>query len=146
MLFIFQRILMLLASWISDTQSSLERETVSRPLLVSSGLLPAKVIMSRSGFSWTRVALTRWTKDGLTTLLVPGHDTPLDITIYMDVESEPGPGDIMRESTDQLDEPNRQVNKMSKTTYSRVCLRNIRCQYRGSVNPQCFNPLSCLAS
>ena len=64
----------------------------------------------------------------------------------MDVESEPGPGDIMRESTDQLDEPNRQVNKMSKTTYSRICLLNIRCQYRGSVNPQCFTPLRCLAS
>ena len=41
----------------------------------------------------------------------------------------------MRESTDQLDEPNRQVNNTSKTTYSRVCLLNIRRRYRCSVNP-----------
>lgn len=44
----------------------------------------------------------------------------------MDVESKPGPGDIMTESTDQLDEPNRQVSNASKTTYSRVFLLNIR--------------------
>ena len=93
------------------------------------------VILSRSGFGGTRVALTRWTNPGLTTLVVPGHDPPLDMTIYMDVESEPGPGDIMRESIDQLDEPNRQVNNTSKTTYSRVCLLNIRLRYRCSVNP-----------
>ena len=81
----------------------------SRLLLVSSGLAPAKVIFSRSGFGRTRVALARWTKRSVTTLVVPGHDPPLDITIYMDVESEPGSEDIMRDSTDQLDEPNRQV-------------------------------------
>ena len=67
--------------------------------------------------------MTRWTKRGLTTLAVPGHDPPLDITIYFDVESEPGPGD----------EANRQVNNTSKTTYSRVCLLNVRRQYRCSV-------------
>ena len=77
--------------------------------------------------------MTRWTKRGLTTLAVPGHDPPLDITIYFDVESEPGPGDIMTESRDQLDEANRQVNNTSKTTYSRVCLLNVRRQYRCSV-------------
>ena len=98
--------------------------------MVSSGLAPAKVIFSRSGFGRTRVALTRLTKRGLTTLLVPGHDP-----VYMVVETEPGPGDIEWESTDKLDEPNRQVNNMSKTTYSRVCLLNIRRQYRCSVNP-----------
>ena len=36
----------------------------STPLLVSSGLSPAKVILSQSGFGRTRVALTRWTKRG----------------------------------------------------------------------------------
>ena len=41
----------------------------------------------------------------------------------------------MRESTDQLDKPNRQVNNTSKTTYSRVGLLNIRRRYRCSVNP-----------
>ena len=38
----------------------------STPLLVSNGLAPAKVILSRSGFSRTRDALTRWMKHGLT--------------------------------------------------------------------------------
>ena len=41
----------------------------------------------------------------------------------------------MRKSTYQLDEPNRQVNNTSKTTYSRVCLLNICLQYRCSVSP-----------
>ena len=109
--------------------------SVSRPFLDSSGLAPTKVILSRSGFGRTKVALTRWTKRGLTTLVVPGHDPPLDITIYMDVESEPGPGDGIREKADQLDEPNRQMNNTRKITYSRVCLLNIRRQYRCSVNP-----------
>ena len=40
---------------------------VSRPLLVSSGLAPAEVILSRSGFGRTRVAFTRWTKRCSTT-------------------------------------------------------------------------------
>ena len=53
----------------------------------------------------------------------------------MDVESKPGPGDIMTESTDQLDEQNRQVSNASKTTYSQVFLLNIRRQYRSSVSP-----------
>ena len=44
-------------------------------------------------------------------------------------------GVIMRKSTYQLDEPNRQVNNTSKTTYSRVCLLNICRQYRCSVSP-----------
>ena len=62
----------------------------------------------------------------------------------MDVESKPGPGDIMTESTDQLDEQNRQVSNASKTTYSRVFLLNIRRQYRSSVSPSVlrYPPLS----
>ena len=107
----------------------------STPLLVSSGLAPAKVILSRSGFGRIMVALMIWTKRGLTTLAVPGHDPPLDITIYMDVESKPEPADIMRESTYQPDEPNRQVSNTSRTTYSRVSLLHIRRYYRSSVSP-----------
>ena len=62
----------------------------------------------------------------------------------MDVESKPGPGDIMTESTDQLDEQNRQVSNASKTTYSQVFLLNIRRQYRSSVSPSVlrYPPLS----
>ena len=41
----------------------------------------------------------------------------------------------MRESADQPDEPNRQGSDTNKTTYSRVCLLNIRRQYRSSVSP-----------
>ena len=108
---------------------------VSTPLLVSSRLAPAKVILSRSGFGQTRVMLTRWMKHGLTTFAVPGHDLLLNRTIYMDVESNLGPGDIMRETTDQLDELNPQGSDTSKTTYSWVCLLNICRQYWSSVSP-----------
>ena len=55
---------------------------------------------------------------GLTTFVVPGHDLLLNRTIYMDVESNLGPGDIMWETTDQLDELNPQGSNTSKTTYS----------------------------
>ena len=50
------------------------------------------------------MALTRWTKHGFTTLVVPGPDPLLDITTSMDVESEPGPeeSNTVREKADQL--------------------------------------------
>ena len=39
----------------------------------------------------SRVGFSKWSKHGLTTLLVAGHDPPIDITIYSDVPTNPGP-------------------------------------------------------
>ena len=52
-----------------------------RPLLTTRNLTPAGV----------KKCVTKWTKHGQTALLVPGHDPPIDIKIYMDVRPQPGP-------------------------------------------------------
>ena len=35
--------------------------------------------------------VTKWTKHGSTSLHIPGHDPPLDITVFSDVSRNPGP-------------------------------------------------------
>ena len=35
-----------------------------------------------------------WSKHGSTTLLIPGHDPPSDITIFMDISKNPGPDQL----------------------------------------------------
>ena len=42
-------------------------------------------------FHRTGRAFTKMTKRGLTSLAVPGHDPPFDITIFVDVSVNPGP-------------------------------------------------------
>ena len=41
-----------------------------------------------------RVAAINWGKRGNTTLAVPGHDPPVEITIFIDVEINPGPDSV----------------------------------------------------
>ena len=55
-----------------------------RPSLTTRNLTPAGVFASN-------IPATKWTKHGQTALLVPGHDPPIDIKIYMDVHPQPGP-------------------------------------------------------
>ena len=43
------------------------------------------------GFNRTSTPITRWTKHGQTTLAIPGHDPPIEITIFMDISINPGP-------------------------------------------------------
>lgn len=43
------------------------------------------------GFHPTKVSLSNWSKHGQTCLLIPGHDPPLDITVFMDISTNPGP-------------------------------------------------------
>ena len=72
---------------------------------------------------------TRWSKHGLTSLHIPGHDPPLDITVFMDVSTNPGPGT----STNRICSPRFYVNcicmascQVSTITYSRNQLFRIR--------------------
>ena len=55
-----------------------------RPSLTTRNLTPAGVFASN-------IPATKWTKHGQIALLVPGHDPPIDIKIYMDVHPQPGP-------------------------------------------------------
>ena len=43
-------------------------------------------------FFLSKMATCKWTKHGQTCLLIPGHDPPRDITVYMDIAVNPGPG------------------------------------------------------
>lgn len=53
-------------------------------------LLPFKLRFSFHGFSRIKVSLMKWTKNGVVPLVVPGFDLPLDITIWIDVQSDSG--------------------------------------------------------
>ena len=44
------------------------------------------------GYCKSRFVASRWSKHGLTSLYIPGHDPPLDITVFLDVSPNPGPG------------------------------------------------------
>ena len=41
-----------------------------------------------------RSSVALWSKRGLTTLLIPRHDPPSDIAIFMDINPNPGPSSV----------------------------------------------------
>ena len=47
--------------------------------------VPVRLQLSLHGFQKSRLPHCLWTISGYTSLLVPGHDPPQDITILMDV-------------------------------------------------------------
>ncbi len=50
-----------------------------------------KLQLTSTGYHKLRVAAIRWGKSGNTTLTIPGHDPPFEITILNDVALNPGP-------------------------------------------------------
>ena len=50
-----------------------------------------KFTLTKSGYFKSKRAVLNWTKHGQTSLLIPGHDPPLDIAIYLDIATNPGP-------------------------------------------------------
>ena len=59
---------------------------------VSTCLKPARLNLARLlGFNRTSTPITRWTKHGQTTLAIPSHDPPIEITVFMDISINPGP-------------------------------------------------------
>ena len=57
-------------------------------------LIRISIRARRVGFHRTKLSLTKWTRRGQTSLVVAGHDPPLDITIFMDISPNPGPMDL----------------------------------------------------
>ena len=41
-----------------------------------------------------RSSFALWSKRGLRTLLIPSHDPPSDITIFIDINPNPGPSSV----------------------------------------------------
>ena len=51
----------------------------------------SKLQLTSTGYHKLRVAAIQWGKSGNTTLAIPGHDPPFEITIFNDVALNPGP-------------------------------------------------------
>jgi exonuclease III len=47
--------------------------------------------LSSTGFFKSKVAVLKSSKHGFISLCIPGHDPPVDITIFMDIHTNPGP-------------------------------------------------------
>ena len=50
-----------------------------------------KFTMIKGSYFNLKYAFSKWTNHGQTSLLIPGHDPLLDITIYSDISINPGP-------------------------------------------------------
>ena len=50
-----------------------------------------KFTLTKSGYFKLKWAVSKWTKHRQTSLVIPGRDPPLYITIYSDVAINPGP-------------------------------------------------------
>ena len=50
-----------------------------------------KLDLRANGYFKSHLAASKWAKHIQVSLYVPGHDPPLDITVFLDVESNPGP-------------------------------------------------------
>ena len=73
----------------------------SWPLMTSTEPGFNKCLLCQVNLVNTNLALSRphslvalWSKRGLTTLLIPRHDPPSDITIFMDINPNPGPSSV----------------------------------------------------
>ena len=50
-----------------------------------------KINLAKSGFKKTSYSVSKWSKHGQMSLVVAGHDPPVDITIFVDLSRNPGP-------------------------------------------------------
>ena len=88
--------------------------------------------------------MQKHTKHGFVSLVIPGHDPPLDIKVYVDISTNPGPaqsiiaiGSRQRATRDlirQLGSPVRQTTTLQYSRRELVSLRkNYSLQERQSV-------------
>ena len=87
-----------------------------------------RVKLSRHRKTTYRLPLCKWSKHGLISLVIPGHDPPLEITIFMDIATNPGP--VFKLSTHRSCEdrsaPDLHILPKQTITYSRSQLFAIR--------------------
>ena len=57
--------------------------------LANTGLILRRLI--NTGFHYSKLPVNKLTKHGSVALFIPGHDPPIDITVYSDVALNPGP-------------------------------------------------------
>jgi len=101
------------------------------------------VKLSSTGFFKSTFSQVKCTKHGFTSLLIAGHDPPSDITIFMDIQPNPGPSSVISTNNEQLttNEQN-QTNLMTKRiTYSKNELFSYRCNATKQ-SPELFSSFS----
>ena len=64
--------------------------------LLSLDELQSFFVAKRFGFHHAKISLVSWTKHGCTSLLIPGHDLPLNITIFGDISINHGPETLIQ--------------------------------------------------
>ena len=87
---------------------------------------PVKFNLTPSGFSASKFPAIKWTRRGQTTLLIPGHDPPTDITIYMDVLPNPGPAILYPGRRPETTTAIMLIPRTEKLCYSRNELLDLR--------------------
>ena len=82
--------------------------------------------MAKTRFNKTHLSVLKRRKRGQTSLLIPGHGPPVDITIYVDISRNPGPNSLATNSNPKVaSNVNLQVNSTIKT-YTRGELFKLR--------------------
>ena len=61
-------------------------------------------VTKRFGFHRAKIPSVSWTKHGCTSLLIPGHDPPLNITIFGDIAINPGPETLIQNNLKRRNE------------------------------------------
>ena len=61
--------------------------------------IKCKITLAKNGFHKTQFSISKWSKHGQTSLLIRGHDPPVDITIHMDISQNPGPNSLATSSS-----------------------------------------------
>ena len=86
-----------------------------------------KITLAKSRFKKTSCSVSKWSKHGLTSLVVAGHDPPVDITISVDVSLNPGPVSLVSNLLlqDAASASNLHV-RSTITIYTRSELFNLR--------------------
>ena len=56
------------------------------------------ITLAKTGFNKTRFSVLKWSKRAPTSLLVPGHDPPVDMSRYVEGSRNPGPNSLATNS------------------------------------------------
>lgn len=82
-----------------------------------------------NGYHKLRLSVCKWSKHGQMALYIPGHDPPLDITIYLDIATNPGPCSSISKSSNLCNETEVNLHNRELTalrSYTRGQLFKIR--------------------
>ena len=81
-----------------------------------------RLLLTLNGHHKLRVAVINWGKGGNTTLAVPGHDPPVEITIFVDVEINPGPDSSQYDYGKRCNVECRLMADLSRSTLTSVAV------------------------